>query len=433
MKRTLIIIYVLMFSLPAMAQESGCLRSYRRQVSEYSRDIKSSEARFNMYSELAKASRKDYYPKLSGNADYSYKLNPLSLQMDFPGLPAPYSFEGNNDSYGVSMTLSQPIYMGGRIRASEQKAESEMLISGFQESSVSNEVMYAADVYYWNCVAAEEYRKLAEEYLESVRELSEVVENMVNVGYVDRSDLLMVKVKLNDAEYQLMSIANDSEVARMAMNSYAGVPFDEYIPVDSTVIPLASTDLELEDSASVLASHPEMKMAETRITLMEESRKLSVSQYLPQISFAIDGSFSSPGYNLKAGPDPNFGAFVKLTVPICEWGKSRNVSRAGDYSVTEAREQAGKVADRLALDIEKASYTFMQSVQRVGLTENSLQNAIDNEMLAVEKYGEGEISIVEVIDSQVYLLEARKKYVTSKLNAQIAKSRYELAVAKTKN
>lgn len=433
MKRTFIILYAIALSLPSFAQESGCLQSYRRQVTEYSRDIRSSQARSGMYAEMAGAAKKDYLPKLSGNADYSYRLNPLSLEVDFPGLPAPYTFEGSRDRYGLSMTLSQPVYMGGKVRASAKKSEYEMLMSGYQEVSVNNDVMYAADVYYWNCVAAKEYRQLAEEYLESVRELAQVVENMVNIGYADRSDLLMVKVKLNDAEYQLMSVVNDSEVARMAMNSYAGVPFDENIPVDTVVIPLDETDLKLEDSASVIASHPEMKYAETQVSVMEQSRKLASSQYLPQVSVALDGSFSSPGYDLKAGPDPNFGAFVKLTVPICEWGKSRNVSRAGDYRVTEAREQAGKVADRLALELEKASYTFTQSVQRVGLTENSLQNAVDNERLSLEKYGEGEISIVEVIDSQVYLLEARKKYVTSKLNAQIAKSRYELAVAKNKN
>lgn len=47
-----------------------------------------------------------------------------------------------------------------------------------------------------------------------------------------------------------------------------------------------------------------------------------------------------------------------------------------------------------------------------------------NSLLSLDQYKEGLVSITEVLDAQIYYLEARKNFVTSKYNAQIARSEY---------
>ena len=56
------------------------------------------------------------------------------------------------------------------------------------------------------------------------------------------------------------------------------------------------------------------------------------------------------------------------------------------------------------------------------LTEKSLEKAAESEQLATDKYKEGEVSIVEVINAQLFHLEAQINHIQSKLNAQIAYS-----------
>jgi outer membrane protein len=48
----------------------------------------------------------------------------------------------------------------------------------------------------------------------------------------------MAEVKLNDAEYRLIQSRNDAEVARLSMNSFSGIPFNQELETDSVVVPL---------------------------------------------------------------------------------------------------------------------------------------------------------------------------------------------------
>ena len=47
--------------------------------------------------------------------------------------------------------------------------------------------------------------------------------------------------------------------------------------------------------------------------------------------------------------------------------------------------------------------------------------------MAMERYKEGNVSIVEVINAQLYHQQAQVNYIQSKLNAQMAKTVYERA------
>lgn len=60
-----------------------------------------------------------------------------------------------------------------------------------------------------------------------------MIRERVEVQLVDRNDLLMAEVKLNDARYQLMQAENNYEVARMSLNSFIGVDYDLVIPIDT--------------------------------------------------------------------------------------------------------------------------------------------------------------------------------------------------------
>ena len=268
---------------------------------------------------------------------------------------------------------------------------------------------------------------VAKEFKESIELLVDVVKDRVNEGYTDRNDLLMAEVKLNDAEYRFVQSLNDAEVARMSMNSFSGIPFDEEVPTDSIVIPLKEEPSYAGIIDMAMTSRPEMLIASGNIDLQKSSAKLANSQYLPKLSVGIDGSYSSPGYNFKADLNPNYAIYAKLSVPIFEWGKRRNTRKAGKYAIDMATENQRKVTDNVRLEVETAFYNYSQAVRKVSLTESSLNKAEESNEMAFEKYREGNISIVEVINAEIYHLEAKVNFIQSKLNAQIARSGLERA------
>lgn len=112
------------------AQESVFLQLYREKVKAY------------------------FLPSLSGNANASYTGNPLELYRELPSIETPLYFQGRDTKYGASVTLLQPVYSGGALKAGLEKSRKEKESALYEEKRVTNDVLYQADqYYYWNKVA----------------------------------------------------------------------------------------------------------------------------------------------------------------------------------------------------------------------------------------------------------------------------------------
>lgn len=428
-----IIICLVCLSNQVHAQHSTLLQEYRSKVKAYNQDIKMAGYDAAIQREKQKSAKADFLPALSGNANFGYKGNPSELSVTVPSLNESLNFQGQHNQYGASLTLAQPVYTGGALKAGYEKAKKENEQAQYEQQRIINDIMYDADVYYWNKVARQEMIAVAEEYKTSVSALVEVVKDRVTEEYTDRNDLLMAEVRLNDAEYRFTQSCNDAEVARMSMNSFSGVSFDKIILTDSVVIPLTTVQAYTGTVETAMASRPELRIATNEVAIQKSAFQIANAQYLPRLSVGIDGNYSSPGYDFRSGPDPNYIIYAQLSIPIFEWGKRKNTRRTGEYSINKTIEQHQKVADNIRLEIETAFYTYSQAVEKVRLTENSLAKAAESEKMAMDKYKEGNVSIIEVINAQLYHQEARINYIQSKLNAQIAKSAMDRATGSNIN
>lgn len=371
----------------------------------------------------------DFLPSLSGNANASYTGNPLELYRELPSIETPLYFQGRDTKYGASVTLLQPVYSGGALKAGLEKSRKEKESALYEEKRVTNDVLYQADQYYWNKVACEEMVEVAAGFKESVAALVEVVRHRVE-EYTDRNDLLMAEVKLNDAEFRLEQARNEAEVARLSMNSFSGEASDKVILTDSLVVPLTEVQVYEQTLETAMAHRPELRIAANQVAIQQSAARIANSRYLPKLSVGVDGSYSSPGYDFNSDLDPNYMVYAKLSVPIFEWGKRKNTRRIGKLDVNRALENQSKVADGVRLEVETAYYTYTQAVRQVCLTESSLAKAATSEQLAMDKYKEGTISIVEVLNAQMYHQEAELNHIRSKLRAQLAKSSLERAAGR---
>jgi outer membrane protein TolC len=140
-------------ALGVHAQESVFLQQYREKVKAYNQDIKSAGYAVSIRQEAEKSAKADFLPSLSGNANASYTGNPLELYRELPSIEIPLYFQGRDTKYGASVTLLQPVYSGGALKAGLEKSRKEKESALYEEKRVTNDVLYQADQYYWNKVA----------------------------------------------------------------------------------------------------------------------------------------------------------------------------------------------------------------------------------------------------------------------------------------
>ena len=238
----------------------------------------------------------------------------------------------------------------------------------------------------------------------------------------------MAEVKLNDADFQLLQTRDNAEIARLALNSFAGVNPGDTLPIDHSVIALKQFIPLSDEIHNVITSRPEYRIAQNKIELQHSSRKIADARFLPQFHIGVDGSYSSPGYNFKSDLDPNYAIYAKLSIPLFEWGKRKSTRNASSYAINMAQQNLSKTQDKIRLEIQTAHYNYKQAINKVKLTESSLSKASESEQMAMERYKEGNVSIVEVINAQLYHQQAQVNYIQSKLNAQMAKTDFERAI-----
>lgn len=402
-------------SLPVLAQQSTLLEKYRTMALDYNHDLKAAEKNIAASMEVEKSACADLKPKLSGAASFQYTGNPMELTLDIPSIGLSKTVEGKNLNYGGSLSILQPVYTGGRVLESIRMAQHQQALAGNQAKALNDAVCYQTDIQYWSAVARQEIVDVAEDFRNSIAALVKTIKERVEVGLVDPQDLLMAEVKLNEAEYQLLQAQSNFETGRMALNSMIGVRLEQPTELDAQIpIVVVSDSLWL----STGMGRPEIQMAYDKIRIAESTKKLNDSQFKPQFYVGVEGSYSSPGYNFKKDLDPNYAVYAKVSVPIFEWGKRRSEKRVSSFRIGMAEDNLNKVVDRVELEVSVARKALSQAIERVRLSESSLAKAEENEAKAVERYNEGKVSVVEVIDAQTYRQTSQVNYVQAKAAAQ---------------
>lgn len=402
-------------SLPVLAQQSTLLEKYRTMALDYNHDLKAAEKNIAASMEVEKSARADLKPKLSGAASFQYTGNPMELTLDIPSIGLSKTVEGKNLNYGGSLSILQPVYTGGRVLESIRMAQHQQALVGNQAKALNDAVCYQTDIQYWSAVARQEIVDVAEDFRNSIAALVKTIKERVEVGLVAPQDLLMAEVKLNEAEYQLLQAQSNFETGRMALNSMIGVRLEQPTELDAQIpIVVVSDSLWL----STGMGRPEIQMAYDKIRIAESTKKLNDSQFKPQFYVGVEGSYSSPGYNFKKDLDPNYAVYAKVSVPIFEWGKRRSEKRVSSFRIGMAEDNLNKVVDRVELEVSVARKALSQAIERVRLSESSLAKAEENEAKAVERYNEGKVSVVEVIDAQTYRQTSQVNYVQAKAAAQ---------------
>ncbi len=105
----------------------------------------------------------------------NYTGNPVEINRRITGYAYPLHLKGQNFNYGAALTVTQPLYSGGAIKANYNKAEKETEIASYDLQRITNDVIYNSDIYYWNHVACMELTKVTKDYRQAVSELVECI------------------------------------------------------------------------------------------------------------------------------------------------------------------------------------------------------------------------------------------------------------------
>lgn len=321
--------------------------------------------------------------------------------------------------FAGSVSLRQPIYMGGSIIAANKIAKIGEELASNSTDATTQTILYNIDQTYWTVVSLRHKQKLANQFLELVRKFNDDVHKMINQGVATKTDGLRVDVKVNEAEMAVTQAENGLSLARMLLCQQCGLPLDADITLtDEDASDLASQYTEQPaDMGIALENRPELKMLQNLVDVSKQSTKIIRAAYLPQVALTGGYLFSNPnvynGYQNKFSGVWNVGVVVRI--PLWNWFEGEYKVKSSKIATSIANMELTDAQEKMQLQVQQNTFKIKEAQRRLAMSQKNVENANENLRCANLGFKEGVLQTTEVMQAQTAWLTAQ----TQKIDAEI--------------
>ena len=469
-KRILIGVLGLLTAIPFWAQQPLTLDSCRQMALRNNKQLRMAEAKINAAHYNRKAAFTAYLPGIDVTGGYIYNSREISLLNDNlknslpqmgtalsqslteiaatnPALGQLLASLGNLDlatplnnvgqrivdefrtdtrnMWAGAVTLTQPIYMGGKLRAYNKITRYAEELAKSQQNTAAQEVVYQVDELYWQVVSLTYKKQLAESYVALIDSLQYNVQAMIEEGVATQSDGLTVAVRANEAQITLTQVDNGLSLAKMVLAQVCGMPidsqfslYDEVTPIKNNTLTAPSAPLDME---SVFANRSEIQSLSLAEKIYHNKQKVAFSGMLPTV--ALNGNYMISNPNLFNGFEKEFkGVFnvgVLVRIPLLHWGENVYKYRAAKSESLIARLEMEDAKEKIELQVNQATFKVDEARKRLGMTAKNLEKADENLHNAQVGFGEGVLTTDNVLEAQTAWLKAQSEHIDAEIDTKL--------------
>lgn len=321
--------------------------------------------------------------------------------------------------FGGMVTLTQPIFIGGKIIAYNKITKFAEQLAESQHATELQDVILNTDQAYWQVISLVNKKKLAESFLNLVKKLDSDVNKMVAEGVATKADELSVKVKVNEAEMTLTKVENGLSLSKMVLCQLCGIPLDTPITLaDESMENITLPDTYIEGNVNTaLSNREELKSLELASKIYRQKVNVTRSEFLPSVGLTATYLVTNPslvnGFERKMRGMWGVGMMVKI--PVFHWGEGIYKVKAAKAEANIAQYKLDDVKEKVELQVTQATYKVNEATKKLAMAEKNMAKADENLRYANLGFQEGVIPTSNVLEAQTAWLSAQ----SGKIDAQI--------------
>jgi outer membrane protein len=337
---------------------------------------------------------------------------------------------GLENTITYSLTVTQPLFMGGGGIAGVKMARAGHRASEHQLESKKQNLIYQTSDAFYACLLTRELIGVQEEALGQAQANMDIVLTKYEVGTASGLDKMRAEVEVANLKPVLIAAKNNHQSTLTRLRMVLGLSEDVSIQVqgalDFTVDGLG--DQPLEDLLTqAYLNRPELSALESQKKLASSGIAMVRSGFLPKIFFQTDYSLLAMRNDLKFTKDDfnkGFTSAVSLQIPLFHGLRShRQYQKAKlDFKIVQDSEKS--IRDGIAAEVEIVYNTFREAREKHQAATESVSLAEEALRLANLMYEEGASTQLDVLSSQLALTRARLNRISALYEYQ--KARYAL-------
>ena len=336
--------------------------------------------------------------------------------------------------FGGSVTLRQPLYMGGAIIAANKMADIADRMADDRITLQIQSTIHNIDQAYWTVVSLRQKQRLAYSFRDLVVKLNDDVQKMLEQGVATRADALKVQVRLNEADMQITQVDDGLTLARMLLCQLCGLPIDEPIVLEDESRDRISTAGEPSAEALAvsddLSNRPEIRLLQSTVELGKQNTRLVRAAYLPHL--ALTGGYSVTNPNVFNGFQKKFSGVwnvgVLLQVPVWNWLDSKYKVRASKAATRMADMELADMQKKISLQITQSRFKVAEADKKLAMAEKNIASADENLRSAQVGFREGVMESTDVLAAQTAWQQAQSQLIDAQIDVRLARVNLDKAL-----
>ena len=434
MKRSIIFLGIALMGLPASlpAQEPLSLSQAecRERALAHSEELQQAENALQQAGLDRKIANSASLPNFEGSVLGAYMLPDIDM------MGSELRMRG---TYMAGISLTQPIYTGGKISSGRRLAKIGEAVASEQRRMTRMEVIAEADNAYWSYIAVERKVKMTEQYKTLMDTLFHQTETALKAGMATDNDLLRIEARRSEILYQLQRARNGTDLCRLSLCRIIGVDSNtEFIPTDTLITVTTPSQLSAD-----IDSRPELRLLEKQIEANEQQIRMTRADMLPTVGFSAGYTYYG-NIKLKGTADIGNGTLIPFTQQFRDGiGIAMLASRSlfftgtkgatkyeSQFDLDNARLEMQKNSRLLDLEVQQAIRNVEDGFRLIEAADLAFRQAEENLRVMQNRYAASMAPLTDLLDAQSQWQQASSNLIEAQTQYKIYETDYLRATGK---
>lgn len=335
----------------------------------------------------------------------------------------PDSFNQDKLNYGPSLHLSYLVcnFGGGRSAAVEQALQT-VYASNFAFNRAIQDTLLAAETAYYKVISAQAGVEAATTNVLDAKVILEAATERRKAGVGVELDVLQAQSLYDQALYNLASVEGLLKIGLGQLAATVGFPADTPLQLQppSSNLPgsLSEPDMRrLTDDA--LARRPDLAALRASLAAREASIKVAKATRWP--SLFLDGSVAQNNYERYGSSEREAAADelaymggVSLRWNLFDGLQTLSTIRSAEAQAEATRAQLKQAELAASAEIWGRFQNYETALRLYDSSLSAYKSATASQQLAMESYNAGIKSILDVLNSETQLAQARRQQIVAR-------------------
>jgi outer membrane protein len=403
-------------------------------AAEQNPEIKAARFQVDAVKSRSVQARSEFFPQLNFTQTFNRTTNPMwafgtklnqsaITQGDFD--PVSLNDPDAINNFASTFSLSWSIYEGGRTKLGWEQAKQNLSGASLTLERTRQNVIARTATTYVGLILSQKNITVINDALESAKANLKMIRSRYNSGIVVKSDLLRAMVRIADLKQQQLMAKSRAKIGEAMLNAAMGSgdarPLNPVTPLTIGSELNGAIDHWIN---TALHKRPEMENLHLAEEIARKEIKKSRALHYPDVNLIGNYEINTEDFSDSAD-NYTIGAVMKIN--IFSGKRITEETKAAVSMLGRVRQMKKSMELNIQVEARKAFLKSKSARERIQVAEIALDQAEESLRIVKNRYKNGLLTIVGLLDAEVARQQAHTDYFKALHDYKVA--RIELALA----